>query len=514
MRNRQVWLAAGAVALTMAAATMAAGTAAAESLEDAIALAYQSNPTLLAARADLRAADERYVEARAALGPTLGVSSQESFVDAKVDQQSFFGNFTSHDRVDNNTSQLTVSQLIYAGGQLNAALSAAAADISAGRANLRQRETAVLGQVISAYADVYLARQLLAIARQNTDILQRQLSDTDARFAAHEVTRTDRAQARARYIAAQVKLDQGGAEAADAAAHYLAVVGQSPGTLEAPPDIAGLPATVDAAFDVAERANPSLQVARYTELSSRANVRRARTADGLRIEFIGSLAREPVASYLGDLYDRSIIASFRVTKTLFDSGLHRARVREAQAIDERDDLRAADIGRQVIQAVAEGWNDLGSKRRILIALRDQLAEERTAFEGARVEERMGLRTTIEVLNAEEELQSTKVALAQQYHDEYLQRVSLLAAIGLLQADLINPGLEPYRPEQAFNKAVGALSAPWEPLVRRIDALGSPGIGRVTPGRDPLAGARPAVSNGNPATPAWKDAEAELAAPVS
>jgi outer membrane protein len=491
-----------------------APVAAAETLDDAIVLAYQTNPTLLAARADLHALDERYIEARAALGPTAGASANQSFTDARVDEQSIFGNFTAHDRVNTTTGQVSVNQLIYTGGQINAALAAAAADIEAGRAVLRDREAVVLGQVISAYADVYLARQLLVIARQDVDILARQLADTDARFAAQEVTRTDRAQARARYIAAQVKLDQTNAQVADSAAHYLAIVGQAPGSLQAPPDIPGLPATLEAAMDAADEINPSLQTARYVELSSRANVRRARAADGLRIELSGRLASEPVAPYAGNLYDRSLIGGVTVSKTLFDSGLHRARVQEAQAIDDRDDLKAADVGRQVTQAVAQGWNDLGSKRRVLASLRDQLSEERVAFASVRIEERMGLRTTIEVLNAEEELQATKVALAQTYHDEYLQRVALLATIGLLQAELVSPRIEPYRPEEAFRRDARAYALPWMPLVSAIDSLGAPTIRRLAPGHEPLGHVRPPEAPSTPAAPAWKDAEADLAAPAS
>jgi TolC family type I secretion outer membrane protein len=500
---------AGLIAIAMGLA----GSAAAESLGDAIALAYQSNPELLAQRAELRALDERFAEARAALGPSIGVSAQQSYVDASVDQQSpFFGRYTSHYRASTTSAQVTANQPIYAGGQLAASLSAAGAEVMAGRAQLQEREGNVLAEVVGVYVDVYLARQLVSLAQQDVEILRRQLHDTEARFAAREVTVTDRSQARARVFAADNKLEQANARLADANAHYLAVVGQAPGNIAAPPDLPGIPPNVEAAFDAADQANPSLLAARYTELTSRAHIAQAKTADGIQVGISASASTQPPANYLPNYYDRSASVTLTVSKPLFTSGLHAARIQEALDIDDRDILRTADARRKVVQSVAQAWSELASTRRILVELHEQLSEEQKAFLGARAEERMELRTTIDVLNAEQELQATKVALAQEYHDEYLGRVRVLTAIGVLRAELIDPDVEPYQPEVSYRRAVRAYALPWETLVLGLDSIGAPAASRLARARDPLGATRQVALDALPAAPRWADAEVDFAAP--
>jgi outer membrane protein len=468
---------------------------------------------LLAARAELRALDQRYAAARSALGPTIGVSGQQSWVDARVDQESlFFGKFVGRDRAETFGIAVTANQPLYSEGQLGASVRAAGADVEAGRAALRDREAGMLDDVIGAYVDVYLARQLVGLTEQDVAILRRQREDTEDRFAAREVTMTDRAQAHARFIAAETKLEQARARLTDAQAHYAAVVGQAPGELSPPPDLPGTPPSLDAALDAADRANPALATAQLTELASRSRVTEAKAADGLQVELSLSAASQPNANYLANSYDRSLSASIVFNKPLFTAGLHSARVNAAQETNYRDALRAADQQRKVIQQVLQGWNGLVTARRLLRELHDQLAEEQRAFEGARQEEKMGLRTTIDVLNAEQEMQATKVTLAQEFHDEYLQRVNLMGAVGVLRAELIDPSLDVYRPEQSFRSAVRAYALPWESLVKGLDSLGAPAMSAQPPSREPLRSARPTGPDTMPSAPHWAEAAADFAAP--
>jgi len=281
----RAYLKKAAATLAITVALVIARAASADSLEDAISFAYRSNPTLLAARADLRVLDERYVQARAALGPTVGVSEVHAFDDAYVDQPaSIFGPArTAHQTATTDNAQLVVSQPVYAGGELETAVSAALADVRAGRENLRQQEAGVLNTVITAYADVLLSQNLQTIARQNVEALNQQLAEVEAKFAVKENTLTDRAQARARLVAARNGLVEARAGFADAQARYLAAVGVAPGQLEPLPDLPGIPPSVDDAFDAADRANPQILAAVYTEEASRARVAQARASDRLRV---------------------------------------------------------------------------------------------------------------------------------------------------------------------------------------------------------------------------------------
>jgi outer membrane protein len=485
---------------------MLAGSAAAESLSDAIALAYQSNPALLAARADLRALDERYIQAKAALGPTAEIGAQIGYEDAALDQPSsiFSPKTTTYAQATTGAAQLTINQPLYANGELSAALATARAQMLGGRESLRQQEAVVLSQVITAYADVTTARQLVMLAGQDVDLLSGQLAETQAKVDVRENTLTDRAQARARLTAAQLRQIQARNALSDAEARYEAAIGQAPGTLEPLPDLPGLPPNADAAFDAADRANPQLRAASYAELASRAAVAEAKAADGLRVGLALSVSQQPEYPYVPNLYARSAAAAIVVNKPLFTAGAHSSRVRQALETNNGDVLRLAEDQRQLIATVAQAWNDLVSRRRQLVGLNSQVDDEAQAFRGSQIEERIGLRTTIDVLNAEQEFQAAKIALAQTFHDEYLGRVSLLAAMGLLQAELITPDTPLYDPERSLDHRTAIERAlPWEDLIAALDGLGSPHVATAPSERDPLGAQRPPTEpTAMPAAPAW------------
>ena len=496
------------IALTVMAASASAGLASAESLSDAIALAYQTNPALLAARADLRQLDERYIQARGALGPTASISDQHSKEAADVKQPNF-STFPptpkTRYRAETDSAQLTVNQPLYQGGALATAINVARAEVLTGRQSLRQTETGVIGQVITAYVDVLLAQDLVTISRQNVEILRRQMDETQAKVDVKEVTLTDKAQTSARLIAAQVQLTQAQGQLENAQAKYRASVGQAPGQLEPAPDLPGLPPNRGDALDAADRANPQLLEAVYTELASRGRIAQAKAADGLRVGLSADVTSEPLVPYQEHQSINAVVGSVTVSKTLFTSGIHGSQIREAIEADNRDDLKAADIRRQVISAVIQTWNDLSAQRQVLVALNDQIGQENKAFEGSRIEARIGLRTTIDVLNAEQEFQATKVTLARTYHDEYLSRVTLLAHMGLLQAEFLDPTIDPYRPEQSLaRRDYWTRVLPWEALVAGLDSIGAPAEPRRAPDRDPLGADRPTGAEPLPATPKWSD----------
>ena len=220
----------------------------AESLADAIALAYQTNPTLQAQRATQRALDENAVQAKAnGFRPTVNLTASRQDVDISGG-------------VDRQTTQkgVTFSQPLYTGGRASAVLSASQADIQAGLQNVRRVESVVLLNVITAYVDVRRALESLRISQDNVARLRRQLEESQARFDVGDVTRTDVAQAQARFAAAQAGLSTAQANLGIARASYAALVGQSPADLTPEPSLAKiLPATIDEAFaEAIEVADP------------------------------------------------------------------------------------------------------------------------------------------------------------------------------------------------------------------------------------------------------------------
>jgi outer membrane protein len=205
MLNRSRALASAAV---VAIVTGLGAPAWAETLQDAIALAYQTNPSLLAQRANQRALDETVVQARSGLRPTLSASagvdytrsdfpSTTQFVDTNGDGVPDTQVTSSSSESDTANAGISLSQNLWTGGRTARAIDQARAGVLAGRENLRDIEQQVMLSVIQAYVNVTRDMEILRIRQENLTVLQRQLEETSARFEVGEVTRTDVAQAEA-----------------------------------------------------------------------------------------------------------------------------------------------------------------------------------------------------------------------------------------------------------------------------------------------------------------------------
>src|SRR4029079_9974477 len=154
----------------------------------------------------------------------------------------------------------------------------------------RRVEQSVLQSVIQAYVDVRRDQERLAIALENVSVLNRQLAESNARFEVGEITRTDVAQTQARLAASQQLLASAQATVAIGRAAYAAVVGQNPGDLAPEPSLGALlPATVEQAFDTAEKNNPQIRQADYFEQGSAARVAAAKAALRPNVSLRGSL---------------------------------------------------------------------------------------------------------------------------------------------------------------------------------------------------------------------------------
>ena len=481
-----------------------AGAASAETLYDAIAMAYQGNPALRAQRAALRATDEAYVQARAGYGPTLNFSGSVQYQVANVDQQTYLGVPAGDQTATTGTADLALTEPLYTGGRVRAQVEGAAAQVQAGRETLRQAEGETLQNVITAYMDVRRDREALRIVRAEIDTLAADDREVSAKGALGQVTRTDVAQAEARWLAARAQLPiyQGRLQASSA--EYLNVVGANPGELAPEPDLPGIPPTLDAALDSGEADNPQLLAAIGTERAARAAAAEARSADKASLSARVDLAVGPVVPYDHRIYDRSATAELTLNQPIFTGGLNASRVREAAARDERAALDVETARRNAIQSVTQGWDQLAATRAALALQRTQADAEALAVKGNRIEERVGARTVIDLLNAEQELVNTRLTLSQNAHDEYLARAALLYAMGALTADKIAPSVASYDPQASFRQVNRAV-VPWTGAVQALDGLGAPHA--AAPNVGPSDGVRPVE------TPSLPPEEAPSASPA-
>jgi TolC family type I secretion outer membrane protein len=462
----------GAAALAMLAMFAPLSGARGTTLADAVALAYRTNPSLMAQREALKSLDESYVQSRAALGPQASVNAQLSNEKAAVQEAPslFSPASTLRTAARTDTETLSVSQIIFNGGQSAAAINAAQADILAGREQLRAAEMQLVQQVINAFVGVRRDRELLAISQSAVDQLTEEESETEARFKYHDVTQTDLSQSKARLSSAYAELAAARSRLNNSQTVYLQYVGQNPDDLSEPPPLANVPATVDAAYQQAVDNSPTLKAAVFTELGSRARVEQERTAGNATLSANFNVTNGPVLPYDARYYQKSAAAIIAFNKPLFTSGLFASRIREAEDRDHRDRLQADAARRQTLQLVGQYWGQMNAADLVLKAQEDQVAAQRVAYDSVRAEYKAGLRETIEVLNAELELENARLALVQAMGDTYLARTALLAAMGTLRTDDISPGLKSYSPEQAFRAVANRGVPPWVDAIQALDSL--------------------------------------------
>lgn len=479
---------AGLLAAVCSFGLMAGGAslASAETLADAIALAYQTNPTLQGQRASQRALDESIVQARTGFRPQIDASASASASDGQDDG----------DAARASSAGLSVSQPIYTGGRVASQINAAEADILTGREGLRSVEAGVIQQVITAYVDVRRDQERLRISQENVAVLQRQLDEARARFEVGEITRTDVAQAEARLAASKASLASAQAQLAISRASYAAVVGQNPGDLEPEPSLETfLPPAIEDAFDSAEQNNAEILAAQYAERASASRITIARSSRLPTVTATGSLgfsgsteggffAPSPAGGAFDD-YQRNVSGRVSVSVPLFTGGLISSQVRAAEERNSADRQAIEETRRGVLRTVSQAWNSLIGARANLSANEEQVRAARIAFEGVRQEAQVGLRTTLDVLNAEQELRSAELSLVNARREEYVAATVLLSAMGKLEARYLVPGVEQYDVTANGRKFSHKLGwTPWEPVLGFIDGVASfptpaaPAVGSV------------------------------------
>ena len=460
-RAGRPWLATACVA----ALACAGASAHAETLADALALAYQSNPTLQSQRALQRQLDETYVQARAGFRPTLSASSSTGWTQAPATVGPGYTN--------RNSTSVTVSasQPIYTGGRTAGAVDAAEATVLAGRQTLRSAEQTVLQSVILAYEDVLRDQQIVGIRQESVKVLGSQLDETKARLDVGLLTRTDVARAEAQLAAARALLSSAQAQLQISRANYANAVGQNPGELAVPAPLAGLPASVDDAFRTAEAENPTLQRAQITEQASRYRVAQVRAQRNPTVSLTSS------AGFIGpfDPLDirHSLAVAGVITQPLFTGGVISSQIRAALEQNNSDRVLIEQARRAAVQSVGQAWNQMQAAVAGVISNREQVRAATVAFDGVTEQFKVGISTTLDVLLTQETLRSAQLSLVQAEHDVYVAQGALLGAMGRLDARSLVTGVPLYDPGENFQRVKDDGGTPWDPLVESIDQIGRP-----------------------------------------
>ncbi len=243
--------------------------AGAQTLAEALAGAYATNPTLSAARAELRAVNEGVPQALSNWRPNLTVTGSAG--KQRIDSKASFSSTKETTTPFEATARLI--QPLYRGGRTLAATERAEHEVRAQRSTLQSVEQAVLLRAVTAYMDVWRDQAVIEFNVKNEMVIERQLEATEDRFTVGEVTRTDVAQAETRLAVATA--DRIAAEGAlrSSRAVYAEVIGSAPGVLPPPPPLEGMPASLDAVINLAVSGTPDILAASFAEKAARRRVR-------------------------------------------------------------------------------------------------------------------------------------------------------------------------------------------------------------------------------------------------
>jgi outer membrane protein len=454
----------GGLALALWSALSIPGSAWAQTLTQALAEAYNTNPQLLAQRALLRETDEQVPQALANWRPTVnftgqvgGARSAFTTPSTGMARLNALGNIastglTSYDTFYENSLNLQVTQPIYSGGRTVAQTRQAINLVESARAQTLAIETTVFQAVAQAYLDVVRDQALVAVNRSNVDVLRKQLEATQDRFRVGEVTRTDVAQAESSLAQAvgQLVTAQGNLETSRA--EYVRAVGHPPGTLMLPRDRPTLPATVEEAASLAATSNFSVISANFAELAARANIDFVRGQLLPQVSLVGTLNRSfaPSVTLAGSLEQTATIVA-QMTWPLYEGGAIYSQTRQAEQTVGQRRSQVDDARRAAVQTTTTNWATLQAARASISSFASAVRAAQIALEGTQQEALVGTRTVLDVLIQNQMLLTTQSQLITAEHDAALAEFNVAAATGRLIAAELRLPVKLYDMEQHYKQ---------------------------------------------------------------
>jgi outer membrane protein len=421
---------------TLAAALMA-GTASADTLRDALVSTYQTNPTIMAQRESLRSTDATVAIARAAGRPqvagTVGVNRDLT--------RSGILN-TGQGKGPTLSGGVDVSYPLFNGGSVRNSVRAAETRVEAGRATLRAVEGDVFTEAVAAYMDVIRDRSIVELNQNQVGVLNTNLQATNDRFEIGDLTRTDVAQSEARLQLARSSLATAQARLASSEENYRRVIGHRPDQLAPPPPLPPLPGSAEEAVKIALASNPDLISITRSARAAGLDVNVARAG---RLPTVSAVGSGTYVNALGgnDSNIPGVNAPNSGTETsigvqsripIFQGGLPAARTRQAQAIEGQVLEQVVATERSVVANTRSAFASYQAANRAIASNLTAVQANELALEGARAEQRVGTRTVLDVLNAEQELLNAQVALVTAKRDAYVAGFQLLNAMGQAEAD--------------------------------------------------------------------------------
>ena len=428
------------------AGALAAPMAVAETLTDALIAAYRNSNLLEQNRAVLRAADEDFATAVSTLRPVLGYTLETGWV------QRSFNTRVGRTAVEGTSAALGLAaeMVLFDFGRNRLGIEIARSSVLATREALVLVEQQVLLAAVRAYVEVKVAQELVVNQQSNVRLITEELRAAEARFEVGEATRTNVAIAEARLAGSRASLAAAEGSLLVARENYKAATGAYPGNLAPLPALPALPRTLEEAQAVARNTNPAIRQSQHLVTLSEFQVAAAEAERMPSIVGGVSLLRDDTG-----LDSQSIGLTMR--QTLYAGGALSSLQRKAIAGKDRANASLMQTAVDVMESVGIAWANLQVQAASIAATEEQVRAAETAFEGVRQEAEVGSRTTLDVLDQEQELLDARNDRLRAQALRYVGVYQLLATMGLLTVDHLQLGIPTYDPEAYFNAVQNAPS---------------------------------------------------------
>ncbi|MFA6279298.1 MAG: TolC family outer membrane protein [Bdellovibrionales bacterium] len=421
-----------------------------QTLQDAMAGAYRSNPDLQAARAKLRATDEQVSQALSGWRPSVDAVAGAGASRQKIAS----GPLAGDESLSPSDVGIRVTQPVFRGFRTEAAVKAAEANVLAGRAQLKEAEQQLLFEAATAYLDVAQSQTVLDLTINNEDILRKQLEETTGRFDVGEVTKTDVSQSEARLSAAIAARTRAEGALANDRATFLRLVGDQAGVLAPAKLVLDFPHSADEAATMAVKNNPSVLAALHGQDAAEAGVTAAEGSLLPEIALVGDVSRGWEQSIMQSHRQDDATIMARLTIPLYRSGADYAKTRAARQTVTQTRLELEGARHKARELAVRAWQNLLTARAAITAHKSEGEATALALRGVQEERKAGTRTTLDVLNAEQEMLNAKVNLVKAEHDEALAILQIKAAVGALTAEALALRVEVYQPSTHYDEVRG------------------------------------------------------------
>lgn len=443
-----------------------APTARAETLADAFISAYRNSHLLEQQQAVLRAADEDVAVAVSSLRPVIAYAISGNYARTLDRSFSALSTLNRSGEAYSSSAQLTASILLYGGGRTRMEIEAAKESVLATRQALVNVEQQVLLSAVSAYVDVRLQIEIVALRESNVRTIEQELRAARDRFEVGEVTRTDVAQAEASLASAQSSLSSARGDLMIAREAYKAATGHYPGTLSPLPSSPVTARTAEEASQIGIRTHPTIRQLQHQVKAAELAIGIAKANMGPSLSATGGVSQ--------NLDDGSLTRSvgLELSQTLYGGGQLSALYRRSIASKEQVRSALHQQGVEVAQAVSTAWVTIDVANAAIRASISGVSAAQTAFDGVREEAKLGSRTTLDVLDAELELLTARANRLEAEASRYLGNYQLLSAMGLLTVEHLKLGIPTYNPEAYYNAVKNApASLQGKRLDRVMEKLG-------------------------------------------